>query len=201
MYVLILTALSVQHGVDAIEETIACTKTEDCLKLNDYFICDGPFPEEESGIDPIHIVEGQPRPKECRHKPAFPLKPKEWVGTVVFSLIMCLSNVAGIGGGGVAIPLAMYFFNLSMKPAIAISSFSIMISTLARFFYNFNERHPEKKECACIDYGMTNVMMPLTLLGSLIGAYFYVAFPDLVLQITLTLLLMVLTCESGRKSR
>ena len=59
MYVLILTALSVQHGVDAIEETIACTKTEDCLKLNDYFICDGPFPEEESGIDPIHIVERQ----------------------------------------------------------------------------------------------------------------------------------------------
>ena len=72
---------------------------------------------------------------------------------------MCLSNVAGIGGGGVAIPLAMYFFNLSTKPAIAISSFSIMISTLARFFYNFNERHPEKPNCACIDYNMTNVMM------------------------------------------
>jgi uncharacterized membrane protein YfcA len=127
------------------------------------------------------------------------MQPKEWVGTFVFSLIMCLSNVAGIGGGGVAIPLAMYFFNLSTKPAIAISSFAIMISTLARFFYNFNERHPEKPNSACIDYNMTNVMMPLTMMGSLIGAFFYLLFPDLVITIILTLLLIVLTMESGRK--
>jgi len=52
---------------------------------------------------------------------------------------MLLANVGGIGGGGVAIPLAMTFFNLSMKPAVAISSFSIMCSTLARFFFNFDE--------------------------------------------------------------
>ena len=106
---------------------------------------------------------------------------KEIVGTFVFSLIMCLSNVAGIGGGGVAIPLAMTFFNFSLKPAIGVSSFSIMISTLARFIFNFSERHPEKVGCTSIDYNMTNVMMPLTLLGSLIGAYVYVSFPDLVL--------------------
>jgi uncharacterized membrane protein YfcA len=86
---------------------------------------------------------------------------------------MLLSNVAGVGGGGVAIPLAMYFFNLSMKPAIAVSSFSIMASTVCRFFFNFGERHPEKDGCVSIDYGMTNVMMPLTLIGSMIGAYFY----------------------------
>ena len=112
---------------------------------------------------------------------------------------MCLSNVAGIGGGGVAIPLAMYFFNLSTKPAIAISSFSIMISTLARFFYNFNERHPEKPNCACIDYNMTNVMMPLTMMGSLIGAFFYLMLPEMYILIILTLLLCVLTLESGKK--
>lgn len=112
---------------------------------------------------------------------------------------MLLSNVGGIGGGGVAIPLVMVFFNFSMKPAIAISSFSIMCSTLARFFFNFNERHPDKPGCTSIDYGMTNVMMPLILIGSLTGAYIYVSFPDLVLQIVLTLLLFILMVESGRK--
>ena len=134
----------------------------------------------------------------CVHKELWPLTPKEWIGSVVFSLIMLLSNVGGIGGGGVAIPLAMYFFNLNFKPAIAISSFSIMISTMARFFYNFNERHPEKNT-STIDYGMTNVMMPLTLIGSLIGAYFYQSFPDLILLIILTLLLMLLCWESVKK--
>ena len=176
---IVLVLLLLNGDINAKEETISCVQDSDCTGLNDYFVCVGPLSEEESGLSDEY-AEGK-RPKECVHKPAFPLAPKEWVGTFVFALIMCLSNVAGIGGGGVAIPLAMYFFNLSMKPAIAISSFSIMISTLARFFYNFNERHPEKDQCACIDYGMTNVMMPLTLLGSLIGAYFYVAFPDLIL--------------------
>ena len=165
---------------------------DDCKGLNDYFICKDVVPEDGEEIE-----AGKER--ECVHKPLWPLTPKEWVGTFVFSLIMCLSNVAGIGGGGVAIPLAMYFFNLSTKPAIAISSFAIMISTLARFFYNFNERHPDKPNCCCIDYNMTNVMMPLTMMGSLIGAFFYLLFPDLVITIVLTLLLCVLSLESGRK--
>jgi hypothetical protein len=47
--------------------------------------------------------------------------------------------------------------------------------------FNFNERHPEKPNCTSIDYGMTNVMMPLTLIGSLIGAFIYVSFPEIVL--------------------
>lgn len=127
------------------------------------------------------------------------METQEVVGSFVFALVMLLSNVGGIGGGGVAIPLVMVFFNFSMKPAIAISSFSIMCSTLARFFFNFGEKHPEKPGCTSIDYGMTNVMMPLTMVGSLVGAYVYVAFPDLVLQIILTLLLFVLCMESGRK--
>lgn len=143
-------------------------------------------------------VEGEVK-KVCKHKPLFPMTSQEIVGSFVFALVMLLSNVGGIGGGGVAIPLVMVFFNFSMKPAIAISSFSIMCATLARFFFNFNEKHPEKPGCTSIDYGMTNVMMPLTMVGSLVGAYVYVAFPDLVLQIILTLLLFVLMLESGRK--
>ena len=161
--------------------------------MNDYFIC-----KEIGDLAGRVIPEGE-EAKECVHKPLWPLEPKEWIGTFVFSLIMCLSNVAGIGGGGVAIPLAMYFFNLSTKPAIAISSFSIMLSTLTRFFYNFNERHPEKPNACCIDYNMTNVMMPLTMLGSLIGAFIYLLFPELLITIILTLLLIVLSWESGKK--
>jgi uncharacterized membrane protein YfcA len=46
---------------------------------------------------------------------------------------------------------------------------------------------------------MTNVMMPLTMLGSLIGAFFYLLFPELWITIILTLLLFVLSFESGKK--
>ena len=169
------------------EETITCKVTTDCFKLNPEFICQKADEKTEEG--------------ECVHKPLFPLTGREWGATIAFTFIMTLSNVAGIGGGGIAIPLVSYGYGFGMKPAIAISSFSIMISTLARFFYNFNEKNPDKPNATCIDYGLTNVMMPLTLLGSLIGAYFYISFPDLILMIILTLLLLVLTCESGRKGR
>jgi len=109
------------------------------------------------------------------------MTPKEWLGTVVFACLMCLSTVGGIGGGGVLIPLAMYFYELPLKQSIAISSFSIMWATISRWLFNINERHPEKPNVACIDYGLSNVMMPLTILGSLVGAYFYASFPDLIL--------------------
>lgn len=38
--------------------------------------------------------------------------------------------------------------------------------------------------------------MPLTLVGSFIGAYIYVSFPELILQIILTIILLVLTIQS-----
>ena len=174
--------MAVAAIVSCQEEIITCEVTEECLIYNEYFLC---TLESEDDDD-----------KHCVHKPLFPLTAREWVGTFVFSLIMLLSNVAGIGGGGVAIPMAMYFFSLSMKSAMAVSSFSIMLSTWSRFFYNWGERHPEKASNTSIDYGMTNVMMPLTLLGSLVGAFIYKSFPDLVLTIILTLLLLVLTFNS-----
>ena len=122
--------------------------------------------------------------------------PKEIVGTIVFAIFMLVANVAGIGGGGVAIPLAMTFFNLSLKPAIAISSFSIMCATLGRFFYNWGERHPEKPHMGSIDYGLTIIMMPLNLMGSYVGVLFFKVLPDLYLMIILTLLLIVMTIDS-----
>ena len=41
--------------------------------------------------------------------------------------------------------------------------------------------------------------MPLNLIGSLIGAYIYQSFPDIYIMIILTLLLVLLTWESGKK--
>jgi hypothetical protein len=162
----ILLALLLAVSIVGAADVMTCETDADCKEVSAYNIC--------------QEVEGEAE-KQCRHKPLFPMEGQEIVGSFVFALIMLLSNVGGIGGGGVAIPLVMVFFNFSMKPAIAISSFSIMCATLARFFFNFNERHPEKKDSTSIDYGMTNVMMPLILVGSLTGAYVYVSFPDLVL--------------------
>lgn len=130
------------------------------------------------------------------------MKPVEWVGSVLFAIIMLLSNVGGIGGGGIAIPMVQIFFGFSdLKKAIAISSFSIFISTLTRFFYNWKERHPEKPNMGSLDYGLSNVMMPLTLIGTQVGAFIYLMCPVLVINVLLTLLLVWLWIKAMLKAR
>ena len=110
---------------------------------------------------------------------------------------MLLSNVGGIGGGGIAIPMVQIFFGWAdIKEDIAISSFSIFISTFTRFFFNFNERHPEKKGTTAIDYGLSNVMMPLTLVGTQVGAFLYLVLPTVAINVVLTLLLIYLWVKS-----
>ena len=102
----------------------------------------------------------------CEHKSPFPPQPLEIVGLLVFAFIMALSNIAGVGGGGVAIPLIMVFFHFKTKEAIAISSFTILLTTFSRFILNFKEKHPEKPNVCVIDYGLYTIMMPATLAGA-----------------------------------
>ena len=67
---------------------------------------------------------------------------------------------------------------------------------MTRFFYNFNERHPEKPNSTALDYGLAAVMMPLTLIGTQVGAFLYLVCPVLIINIILTLLLIYLWIKS-----
>lgn len=136
--------LDLRHLAD---EKPTCEKNEDCID----------HPWFECGIE----KEGY-----CSHKGVFPVFGLEVGGIIVFAIIMALSNIAGIGGGGIAVPVLIAFFYFSTKTAIAISSFSIFLTTLARFIMNFRERHPEKHNVVVIDYDLVCIMMPTNLAGA-----------------------------------
>ena len=127
--------------------------------------------------------------------------PLEIGGIVVFSVVMALSNVAGVGGGGVAISILIAMFKFATKPAIAISSFTIFLTTFLRFFMHFRERHPEKANSTVIDYDLVAIMMPTTLAGAQIGALILVVSPSLIIAIVLTLMMAFLTVQSLQKAR
>jgi uncharacterized membrane protein YfcA len=126
--------------------------------------------------------------------------PMEIVGLIVLSILMMLCTVAGIGGGGITVPLLEVFFTFEFKEATAISGISILICSIARYIYNFKQKHPEKNAVA-IDYGLAIVMLPTVMMGSFIGVIMNAAMPDLILQICLTLLLAFLTVQSAFKAR
>lgn len=101
-------------------EDLSCSVTDDC-PLAPYNIC----------------VNGQ-----CEHKEVFPIYPKEWVGTLILSCFTVLSNVGGIGGGGVIIPITMAMFGFSTKEAIANTRLLILSTSFTRFVLQFNLKHP-----------------------------------------------------------
>jgi len=114
---------------------------------------------------------------------------------------MALCTVAGIGGGGVANSMLIYFFKFETKPAVAISSFSILVCTTMRFFYNFRTKNPDKgkSHMNVLDYGLASIMMPTTLAGSEICGYVLLVFPSLYIQAMLTVLLAFLTYQTTKK--
>ena len=79
---------------------------------------------------------------------------------------MALCVVAGIGGGGIAVSLIIAFFKFTTKPAVAISSFSILINAIMRYVYNWKTKHPTKKGMVLVDYSLATIMSPTTLAGS-----------------------------------
>ena len=113
---------------------------------------------------------------------------------------MALAVMAGIGGGGIIVPLLMVFYKLDTKSAIAASGFTILTGSLCRYMITINERHPDK-DATCIEYGLANVMLPTVLIGSITGVIFNLMLPSLVLQILLTTLLLFLAVQSGFKAR
>lgn len=105
---------------------------------------------------------------------------REFIGLIVLSVAIALSNMGGIGGGGVVVPFTMSFFGMTTKEAIAISGFSIFCSAFARYFFQFNDRHPEK-DSVIIDYGLATIMLPSVMMGSMLGVLANQALPGLIL--------------------
>ena len=136
--------------------------------------------------------------KVCLHKNIFPIQGIEIGGTVVLTILMAMAVMSGIGGGGIIVPLLMIFYSLETKAAVAVSGFTILTGSITRYITTYNERHPNK-DAVCIDYGITNVMLPTVLVGSIAGVFFNLALPAILIQITLTCLLLFLTVNSARK--
>jgi uncharacterized membrane protein YfcA len=105
---------------------------------------------------------------------------KEIYGTLVLTIMMVLAVTSGIGGGGVVVPLLMIFYALSTKEAVAVSGFTILLGSIFRYITCISNRHPDK-DSPSIEYGLSNLMLPTVLVGSITGVFLNMIFPALIL--------------------
>lgn len=104
----------------------------------------------------------------------------EIIGTFVLTILNVLTAISGIGGGGIVVPLLMVFFELQTKKAVAVSGFIILLVSICRYVTTLKHRHPDK-DATTIEYGLTNLMLPTVLVGSITGVFLNMLLPALVL--------------------
>eukprot|EP01065_Artemidia_motanka_P024407 TRINITY_DN2909_c0_g1_i1.p1 TRINITY_DN2909_c0_g1~~TRINITY_DN2909_c0_g1_i1.p1 ORF type:complete len:592 (+),score=114.07 TRINITY_DN2909_c0_g1_i1:267-1778(+) len=83
-------------------------------------------------------------------------------------LISGLAVLAGIGGGGMLVPLYINALGASPRLAVPISQATIFGSSLVNVSVNVRRKHP-KGERPAIDYAAAGVLMPMTLAGTTLG--------------------------------
>ena len=127
------------------------------------------------------------------------MKSSEIIGTGVLSVLMALAVMSGLGGGGIIVPLLMAFYGLDTKRSVAVSGFTIVMGSVFRFVFTYSQKHPSK-DSTCIEYGLTNIMLPTVLMGSVSGVFFNILLPEIILQVCMFVLLFLLAINSGLKA-
>eukprot|EP00347_Sterkiella_histriomuscorum_P014430 403360891 len=108
-------------------------------------------------------------------------------GLFAIGFMNMFAVAGGLGGGGIVIPFLMIFMKMPIQECIPLANIFAMISSVTRFVYNFNQKHPYRPFRMIIDYEIVTLTMPMVYFGSLIGVY----AGSLMNQLTLVILLQI----------
>jgi uncharacterized membrane protein YfcA len=137
---------------------------------------------------------------ECIHKFLFPhIFSMEIVGGFVLMVIIGMAAASGIGGGGLVMPIVIIFFGFYAPEAVPLSNFSILTAAVLRFIMNFSQKHPEREERTSIDYDTVLCLMPMVLLGSMMGVLLNKILPSLVVIVGLTAILAFMSFKTTKR--
>jgi len=117
------------------------------------------------------------------------------VGLVAF-IIAAVSLAAGVGGGGLFVPLLLAFYNFDTREATALSQAMLCGGALAAFFYNIVQVHPLNPARHLIDFELALLITPALLAGAQVGTIVHDCIPNVAIIVLLTATLL----DSARKS-
>mmetsp|Transcript_69057 Transcript_69057/g.202171 ORF Transcript_69057/g.202171 Transcript_69057/m.202171 type:complete len:557 (-) Transcript_69057:68-1738(-) len=87
---------------------------------------------------------------------------------VIWFLGAGLAMSAGVGGGGIFVPLGIILLRFASKPSTGLSQASIFGASLAGLIINARSRHP-KADRPLIDLDMALFLAPMQMAGALVG--------------------------------
>lgn len=114
--------------------------------------------------------------------------PWEFLCSVLIFLSSALAAAAGMGGGGMFVPLLVLFSGLRAPLAVPLSQVMILGSSVVNLTVFIAQRHPNNYYQAKIDYNIVVLLEPMLCAGVTLGV--------LVHQLSPQWLLMVLLCAT-----
>ncbi|GET91385.1 hypothetical protein, conserved [Leishmania tarentolae] len=120
------------------------------------------------------------------------------------ALIVCsIAVLAGVGGGGILVPIFCGLMNIPMQSAVGMSHSTICGQSTLNMCLAIRQKHPDPSwDRPLINYQYLSLLLPLGLIGTLIGGILSKLCPDLLRLILLLVLLSFVlyrTCVSLKR--
>lgn len=173
---------------------IKCNATEGISKVckhnND---CDG---------DPYRLCIYYPHceQKQCLHKNLFPMLDGDLgLFVLMFAIAVC-AGAAGIGGGGLNVPILMMVGSFGIKEAVPLSHAAVMGNAFAQLLVNAPQRHPNAPVRPLIHYELAILALPAQLGGNSLGVVVGQIFPPTLLIVLSLSMLLIAATKTGMKA-
>jgi uncharacterized membrane protein YfcA len=116
-------------------------------------------------------------------------EPGEFFATVFIFLSAMLAAAAGLGGGGMFVPLLLLLSRLKAESTVATSQAMIFCGSLVNLSVFVFQRHPEHPTQAKIDYNASILLEPMLVFGVTVGVVCHQMTPLWVLLLLLSITL------------
>lgn len=135
----------------------------------------------------------------CLHKNLFPMLADDLLLFVAMFLIAVFAGAAGIGGGGLNVPILMMLNSFGIKEAVPLSHGAVMGNAFAQLMINAPQRHPSAPHRPLIHYELALLVLPAILGGNSLGVVIGRIFPPTLLIILSLVMLALATFKTFTK--
>lgn len=105
-------------------------------------------------------------------------------GYALLFVCACIASAAGIGGGGLNVPVLLVILQFDYSEAVVLSLCAVLGNTLCQFSINVNRTHPINPKRPLINWEAILVLLPAQIGGSSIGVILALLLPETLLVVT-----------------
>lgn len=125
-----------------------------------------------------------------------------FIGGCVCLFFGCaISAAAGVGGGGINVPIFLLVFGYSFEHARTLSLVVVLGNAMMQVAINFKTRHPTLYHRPIIFWELVLILLPAQLGGNHIGGILNTMLPTSIVYIVAFLVLLFAAVYSSKKAR